>query len=229
MTKAVIFDMFETLVTHYESPLYFGAEISRDMGITFEEFRELWVPYEHDRTVGRLPLEELIKQIMDAKHIDSEEIFSKVISKRKNAKRECFAHIHPDILPLFEELKRRGTKIGLITNCFSEEEEVIRESVLFSYFDVAMLSNVEGVCKPDHEIFFRCMKQLGVKPEECIYVGDGGSKELETAAELGMQPLQALWYLKEGTSQPLRKKEGFTHLYHPMEVLQYCEKPHVNM
>ena len=30
MIRAVIFDMFETLITHYESPLYFGAEMAED-------------------------------------------------------------------------------------------------------------------------------------------------------------------------------------------------------
>ncbi len=33
MTQAVIFDMFETLITHYQSPLYFGAQMAMDAGI----------------------------------------------------------------------------------------------------------------------------------------------------------------------------------------------------
>lgn len=32
MIKAVIFDMFETLVTHYESPVYMGKQIIEDIG-----------------------------------------------------------------------------------------------------------------------------------------------------------------------------------------------------
>ncbi len=36
MIKAVIFDMFETLVTHYESPLYFAEHMAADMGISEE-------------------------------------------------------------------------------------------------------------------------------------------------------------------------------------------------
>ncbi len=31
MTRAVIFDMFETLITHYHSPLYFGAQMAAEI------------------------------------------------------------------------------------------------------------------------------------------------------------------------------------------------------
>ncbi len=222
MIKAVIFDMFETLITHYESPLYFGEQIAEEIGLPLAEFLVMWRAYAEDRTLGRMTLEELIKQILDEKDLYSEALFTRVITKRKNAKLECFRHIHKDIIPMFETLKKDGIRIGLITNCFSEEAEVIRESELFPYFDAAMLSCEEGICKPDHRIFYECMDRLGVKPEDCLYVGDGGSRELETALELGMHPLQALWYLKEGTSQPIRKMDGFEQLGDPMAVLDYC-------
>ena len=39
MIKAVIFDMFETLVTHFESPVYMAKQISNDIGISEEKFR----------------------------------------------------------------------------------------------------------------------------------------------------------------------------------------------
>lgn len=33
MLKGVIFDMYETLITFYESPLYNGIQIALDVGI----------------------------------------------------------------------------------------------------------------------------------------------------------------------------------------------------
>ena len=65
-----------------------------------------------------------------------------------------------------------------------------------------------GVKKPDVEIFQKCMKDLKVVAEECIYVGDGGSFELETAQSLRMHPLQATWYLKDGVNQPAKRKKN---------------------
>lgn len=51
--------------------------------------------------------------------------------------------------------------------------------------------------------------------EECIYVGDGGSNELETARKLGMKAVQAAWYLQEGTTQPAKRKHDFFQMEKP--------------
>ena len=52
MVKAVIFDMYETLITHYHSPLYFSAQIAADAGIPVDKFQALWRPVEQKRTLG---------------------------------------------------------------------------------------------------------------------------------------------------------------------------------
>ena len=118
-------------------------------------------------------------------------------------------------------LKEQGVKIGLISNCFSEESIVIRKSVLFPYFDAVYLSYEQGVKKPDPEIFVRCMDALNVAAEECIFIGDGGSHELEASGSLGMRPLQAIWYLKEGTLHRIKPMDEYIKLERPMQVFDY--------
>ena len=124
---------------------------------------------------------------------------------------------------MLSALREKGVYIGLISNCFSEEAEVIRESVLFPYFDEVCLSFELGVKKPDAAIYVHCMDALHVLPEECLYIGDGGSRELKTAQMLGMTAVQAAWYLKEGTMQPMRRKEEFSPMESPLEVLKYIK------
>ncbi|MDE6055922.1 MAG: HAD family hydrolase, partial [Lachnospiraceae bacterium] len=139
--------------------------------------------------------------------------------KRIQIKEECFQHLHTDIILLLRSLKEKRLKVGLISNCFSEETQVIRKSVLFPYFDAVCLSYEQGIQKPDAEIYKRCMNQLGVEAHECLYVGDGGSHELEAARELGMDAVQAVWYLREGTTQPCGRKADFEQIDNPMDLL----------
>lgn len=219
MIKAVIFDMYETLITHYHSPLYFGAQMAEDAGISQERFQELWEPTGDERTIGKMTLEETVAMILRENDRFSDELLQKIVDKRVSAKIECFRHLHTEILPMLTELKKRGILIGLISNCFSEEVGVIRESVLFPYFDAVFLSYEQGIQKPDEEIFKRCMKELGVEAEACLYVGDGGSSELEAADKLGMTAAQAVWYLKERAAWPSAKKPEFRQLESPLEVL----------
>lgn len=221
MIRAVIFDMFETLVTFFESPLYFGAQIAKDAGIPEESFNTLWRPTEHARSIGEMTLEQTLEMILKENQCYSETLLTDIVAKRVASKQECFRHIHPDIIPMLTKLKEEGILIGLISNCYSEEVEVIRQSSLFPYFDAVYLSYEQGLWKPDEEIFRRCMEGLSVKAEECLYIGDGGSYELETAKRLGMTAVQAAWYFKEELVQLAEHKPDFTQLETPMEVLEY--------
>ncbi|MCH5270757.1 MAG: HAD family hydrolase [Lachnospiraceae bacterium] len=221
MIRAVIFDMFETLITHYRSPLYFGAQMAADAGIPEEKFLELWEPTGYARTIGKMTLEEALEMILRKNQCYSKEILKTIVDKRVAAKEECFRHLHPEIIPMLMKLKEKGILIGLISNCFSEEVDVIRKSALFPYFDAAYLSYEQGIQKPDEEIFSRCMEELSVRADECLYVGDGGSYELETAERLGMTAIQAVWYLKEGMPQRLQINHNFFQAESPFSVLSY--------
>lgn len=221
MVKAVLFDMFETLISHYNCPVYFGKEMAADAGIPAEKFIPMWRAMESDRSVGKLTFEDTIRIILEEyKCKDIEEKFRTIVRKRVATKEECFRHLDSQIRPMLEGLRRRGIKVGLISNCFSEEAMVIRRSVLFPYFDAVCLSYEEGVEKPDKLIYERCMDKLSVSPKDCIYVGDGGSYELETAKSMGMRAMQAVWYLKEGTMQPTTRMEEYEQLERPLDLLQ---------
>lgn len=219
MTRAVIFDMYETLITHYETPLYFGAQIAMDAGIPEEKFLPLWRASEYARSIGKKTLEEVVEDILRQNGRYSEELFQKIIQKRIAKQQDCFCHLHPEIIPMLSRLKKSGLFIALISNCYSEEAEVIRQSELFPYFDAVFLSYEQGVQKPEEEIFKRCMHKLSVNPEECLYIGDGGSFELETARNLGMTAAQAVWYLRENTLQPSGRKPDFLQIENPLAVL----------
>ena len=221
MIRAVIFDMYETLITHYRCPLYFSAQMAADAGIPAVDFQLLWYATEAERTTGRLTLEDALTGILRAQGCYSPELVQTLVRRRTATKEECFRHLHEGIMPLLNALKERGMLVGLISNCFSEEAAVIRRSVLYPYFDAPLLSWEEGLQKPDEAIFRRCMERLGAEAEECLYVGDGGSHELETARSLGMTALQAAWYLRENTLQPCSRKPDFPQLEHPMDVLKH--------
>ena len=58
MIKAVIFDMFETLVTLFTGRTYFSEHIAADLGQPIEAFRKCWHETEIDRTLGKYSMEE---------------------------------------------------------------------------------------------------------------------------------------------------------------------------
>ena len=208
MIKAVIFDMYETLITLFDSPLYFGTQMASDAGIAEERFQETWRAEEKNRTTGKITLEELLEKILRENNCFSEEKMNYILKKRIWCKEEAFEHLHIEIIPMLRALKKEGIMIGLISNCFSEESMVIKKSILYPFFDAVCLSFDEGIQKPDPAIFERCIERLGV----------------EAAQRLGMQVVQAVWYLKEGINQPAQRKTDFEHIEKPMDIIELIKK-----
>lgn len=222
--QAVIFDMYETLVTQFCSPLYYGTEIARDLGLSPEEFLPGWRATEEARATGKLTFEETMERLMKAHGIYIPEMHRQVVEKRIAIQAYCFTHLHHGILPMLSGLKAQGIRIGLITNCFSEEAKLIRESKLFPYFDAPCLSWELGVRKPDPDIYRTCLRRLGIAPENCLYVGDGGSQELEAARALGMQAVQATWYRQAAFEhKQAALRPDFPQLSDPKEVLDWLK------
>ena len=87
-----------------------------------------------------MTLEDLLRKILKENDCYSEELLNKLVSKRISVKEECFCHLHDEIIPMLKKLRKNGIYVGLISNCFSEEAKVIRESILYPYFDAALLS-----------------------------------------------------------------------------------------
>ena len=221
MIRAVIFDMFETLITHYRTPLYFSEEMAADAGVAVEPFRAYWRNTENLRTVGDITFEQVIENILRQNNAYSEDTLKKITYKRILTKRQCLESMHSGIMPMLDRLKSNGLKIGLISNCFSEEAFVIKESKLYDYFDAPCLSFELKLRKPDIAIYNAALKQLDVKADECLYIGDGGSGELEAAKKAGMRPLQAMWYSLDVNNDVITRNDSFEALYDPSDIFDY--------
>ena len=52
MIKAVIFDMFETLISYHTCPLYFGTQMAEDSRIPVKEFLASWRATDYARSTG---------------------------------------------------------------------------------------------------------------------------------------------------------------------------------
>ena len=225
MIKAVIFDMFETLVTLFTGRTYFGEDLAADVGADLFTFRQEWHAIEKDRSTGKYTIEEGIGHVLKRLGIWSAEKVKLGAAKRREALEDTFSAIPEDTFRLLEGLKERGIKIGLITNTFSDEREMIRDSRLFPYFDAALISYEQGICKPDPALYRKMTELLAVKPEECLYVGDGGSRELYAAREAGMHPVQCTWFhdLAYEPHIPCPILDEFEHAEHQTDILKYTD------
>jgi putative hydrolase of the HAD superfamily len=96
----------------------------------------------------------------------------------------------PDAAVVLSALKQKQHKLGLISDCASETVVFWENIPIRPFFDTVVFSCVAGVKKPDPRIYHLALERLKVKPQDCLYVGDGSSHELTGARKVGMHPVQ---------------------------------------
>ena len=124
---------------------------------------------------------------------------------------------------MLNEITTSGIRLGLISNTDGSEILDWANSPLVGFFEVTVFSNVVGMVKPDPHIYQHTCKHLGVVPSDCIFIGDGNSDELRGAAQVGMLPFCAAWFLHRhtdllGEDIVMRRAAGYPVLYHPSEL-----------
>jgi putative hydrolase of the HAD superfamily len=92
----------------------------------------------------------------------------------------------PEALGVIGALRSAGLRIGLLSDCTWELPNAWPELPLAALVDTPVFSCAEGTRKPDPRLFRTVAARLGVDPAACLYVGDGGGRELTGAASVGM-------------------------------------------
>lgn len=189
--KAVVFDFFGTLVPNFSLEAHTSVlrEMAKIVGAPMDPFVNRWFATFNERVTGVFPdVASNIRAICNEFGIEpSKDKCIKAIDLRIYYERQ---HITPrsSAEDTLRELRKQGYKIGLISDCSSELPSLWKQTIFEPLFDVAIFSCLVGMKKPNPEIFLLACRELGVNCEDCIYVGDGGSRELSGAAYVGMHP-----------------------------------------
>ena len=180
MTRAVVFDLWDTLVDF--DPVAgraFQDQVAGLLGRDPDEFAALWVEGRSVRESGTLrgyllgigAPEDLVDEVVDL---------------RRDSTRSLLAP-RPGAVETLEELRARRYGVGLITVCSEDVPDVWDETPFADLFDAALFSCSVGLRKPDPRIYRLACDELGVEPEEAIFVGDGANDELAGAQRVGME------------------------------------------
>ena len=97
--------------------------------------------------------------------------------------------LFPDAPACLKGLKRRGFRLGVISNWDATLESLLREMGYLPYFDEVIASAAVGCRKPSRAIFEIALERMGVAPEDAVHVGDLPEADGEGAASAGIRPV----------------------------------------
>ena len=96
-----------------------------------------------------------------------------------------------DVRRTLDELRRQRLKLAVVTNGASmRQRRKIAALGLADAFDAILVSEEEGVRKPEAELFRRALARCGVAAHEALFVGDHPVADVEGAYRAG---LKAAW------------------------------------
>lgn len=94
--------------------------------------------------------------------------------------------VYDDVVPTLTELKRRGYRLGIVSNFDSRLDNVLRTCELDSFFDSIHISTRTGAAKPDAVIFQAALEYHGIEPQQAWHVGDSVREDFEGAVAAGL-------------------------------------------
>ncbi len=94
------------------------------------------------------------------------------------------------LFPMLEQLKAKGYKLGLITNGgTARQNEKVDVLGIRGYLDSVIVSDTVGLRKPDPQIFYLALNELGSTPEVACYIGDYPINDVIGAEQAGLVPI----------------------------------------
>ncbi len=170
-----------------------AAELERCMRETWQEYdrlipagtdryahfpdgeREYWLRFTSStlrRALGAEPREEFASEMLDG--------------LREAFRAAAVWQVYPDVVPALRELRSAGVRMGVVSNWDSNLPRLLDKLRLAEYFETCAVSHLEGIEKPDPELFRRAQHRLGAPSEKSLYVGDLPELDLAGAKAAGM-------------------------------------------
>ena len=190
--KAILFDLFHTLITVPSPALAGEIPVSEILGVSSKEWHRLY--YDEDifgRCLGRIhdgvEVMRLVTHALDPS-VDEAQILAAVESRRRRFE-QGLIQIEPQILSALDRLRDAGIRIGLVSDAGADDVESWDRSPLRERLDATAFSYRLGFRKPDARIYRHALEALDVSPQDALFVGDGGSDEHRGARAVGISPI----------------------------------------
>jgi putative hydrolase of the HAD superfamily len=197
LVKAILFDLFETLITESGTRPPGVSSLAPALGCEREAFRRHWKALRPAVTMGRLSFRQALGRITAALGNPADHLtLQRLSEQRVRIKAEPFERLEPQVVAMIDELRNRGLRLGVVSNCCAEDIAAWPKSPLASRFDCTAFSFELGLAKPDPEIYMEATCRLKIDGSETWFIGDGGDGELAGAEQAGLRPLRATWFLR---------------------------------
>lgn len=191
MIKAVIFDLDGTLLDRDRSLAVFindqyGRLAEHLQHISKDQFAKRFIELDARGYVWKDRVYQQLVEEFEIEGIDWKTLLEDYVA---NFHAHCIPF--PNLQSMLEDLAQELIQLGMITNGRGQFQlDNIAALGIADYFEEILISEWEGMAKPDPLIFQKALSSLGVSPDEAVYIGDHPKNDIQAAQAIGMK---AIW------------------------------------
>jgi HAD superfamily hydrolase (TIGR01662 family) len=216
--KAVLFDMFDTLVLIDRTYEFYNPAVGRmhrhivkyGVDVPFEEFYDAYVKArdklyaDAEASLEEPHFDYRIKNALQLLGYNYDVSNPVVTGATSEFCQEFSRHVKVDqhSKPVLQDLCGKY-KLGIVSNFAIPEcvDSLLNENELDSFFDAVVVSAKVNKRKPSPEIFQNTLKSMGIQAKNAVFVGDTADTDVAGAHAVGMKSV----YIKRRTEQTLER------------------------
>jgi putative hydrolase of the HAD superfamily len=188
--QAVLFDLDGTLLDRRRSFELFIRDqwnrFSLVQTVDLKTYAQTLIDLDRD---GYAPRKELFTRMVARLELPADLAEGLLNDYRAGFPSACL--LFPDAVDTLSSLRALGLRLGLVTNgSVRMQTRKLQCLALAPAFDTVLISDAEGISKPDPRIFHRALERLDVRPGHAAFVGD--HPEVDVAGARGAGIL-AIW------------------------------------
>lgn len=191
MLKAILFDLDNTLMDRHGALHAFAADqhqrlfANQQPHVPAEAYRQRFVQLDNN---GRLRKDAVYQQLItqfNLRNITAQQLFHEYLTQFQH-----FCHPLPGFATMLTSLQGHNYRLGLITNGpYPAQKRNFAALGAIEAFELIMVSEQEGIRKPDPLIFQRALDRLGIAANEAVYVGDNPIADIAGAQAIGIKAI----------------------------------------
>jgi HAD superfamily hydrolase (TIGR01509 family) len=185
--EACLVDVYETTVTaDYTASRTVLPELA---GVPADAWWEEFARIRAALTVGQLSIAEGVEHVMRALGVDPrQQLVDEVVDKRRDLLLAS-ARLYDDAIPFLSWLRSRGIAIAIVSNSTEPTRELLTRLGVAALADSLVLSYEVGYAKPEAEIYWYALGQVGVAAGAAVFVDDQAAF-CAAGAAIGMSAVQ---------------------------------------
>ena len=168
--KACLVDVYNTILKCDFAD--HRTELPTLAGIPADVWQAGYDRIDGDFNVGRLSKSEGFGQLLrDSGVVPRPELLRALVDRDRDLLLAT-ARRYDDAIPFLTEIRTRGIKIAIVSNCSEHTRRLLTELGIDVLVDALVLSCEVGAAKPDPEIFRYALDQLDVAADAAVFVDD---------------------------------------------------------